>query len=61
MLAPLDEPIMDGFVARVAEINALADQSPGFVWRLQTEQGDATYLRPYDDDRMLPLSPYRAT
>jgi heme-degrading monooxygenase HmoA len=53
MRAPLDRPEMAGFVARLAEINALADASPGFVWRLQTEAGDATYLRPYEDDRIL--------
>lgn len=53
MHAPLDDPLMAGFVARLAEINALADRSRGFVWRLQTEEGDATYLRPYDDDRIL--------
>jgi Domain of unknown function (DUF3291) len=50
---PLDGPVMAGFVARLNEINALADRSPGFVWRLQTPEGDATYLRPYDDDRIL--------
>ena len=44
---------MAGFVARLDEINALADRSPGFVWRLQTSEGNATYLRPYDDDRIL--------
>lgn len=53
MRAPLDDPAMAGFVALLAEVNALADHSPGFVWRLQTEAGDATYLRPYDDDRIL--------
>lgn len=53
MNAPLDSPVMEGFVARLDEINALADQSVGFVWRLQTDEGDATYLRPYDDDRIL--------
>lgn len=51
--APLDDPIMAGFVARLDEINALADTSPGFVWRLQTAAGNATYFRPYDDDRIL--------
>lgn len=51
--APLEDPLMAGFVERLAEINALAEQSPGFVWRLQTPAGDATYLRPYDDDRIL--------
>ncbi|MBI4853655.1 MAG: DUF3291 domain-containing protein [Acidobacteria bacterium] len=53
MLAPLDSPIMADFVASLDEINALADESPGFVWRFQTEEGNATYLRPYEDDRIL--------
>ncbi|GAB4414365.1 MAG: DUF3291 domain-containing protein [Anaerolineae bacterium] len=53
ILAPLDDSIMAGFVARLDEINALADGTPGFVWRLQTEEGNATDLRPYDDDRIL--------
>lgn len=53
MLAPLDSPVMEGFVARLEEINALADGAPGFVWRLQTPEGDATYLRPYGDDRII--------
>ena len=52
--APLDDPIMAGFMNRLDELNALADQSPGFVWRLQTGEGNATYFRPYDhDDRIL--------
>ncbi|MBC7877242.1 MAG: DUF3291 domain-containing protein [Anaerolineales bacterium] len=50
---PMDGPIMAGFAARLDEINALADTSPGFVWRLQTPEGNATDLRPYDDDRLL--------
>jgi hypothetical protein len=51
--APLDDSLMAGFVARLDEFNALADRSPGFVWRLQTSEGNATYFRPYDDDRIL--------
>jgi len=51
--APIDSPIMAGFVARLDEINALADASPGFVWRLQAPEGNATAYRPYDDDRIL--------
>jgi hypothetical protein len=52
--APLDDPSMAGFVNRLDEVNALADRSPGFVWRLQTGEGNATYLRPYEhDDRIL--------
>lgn len=53
MRAPLDDPLLAGFAARLDDINALADTSPGFVWRLKTETGDATALRPYDDDRIL--------
>lgn len=53
LLAPLDHPQLAGFVARLDEINALADGSDGFVWRLQTEAGDATALRVFDDDRLL--------
>jgi hypothetical protein len=53
MIAPLTDPVMADFVANLAPINALADASPGFVWRFQTEQGDATGVRPYEDDRII--------
>src|SRR5687767_1242760 len=53
MKAPLEAPEMADFVARLDEINALADRAPGFVWRLQTPEGNATYVRAYDDDRIL--------
>lgn len=51
--APIDDPLLAGFVARLDDVNALADAAPGFVWRLQTDSGNATALRPYDDDRIL--------
>ena len=51
--APLDGPELAGFVAELEPINALADASPGFVWRLQTEDGDATAIRPFHDDRVM--------
>jgi Domain of unknown function (DUF3291) len=50
---PPDSPVMAGFMARLDEINALAERSPGFVWRLQTPAGNATDLRPYDDQTIL--------
>jgi heme-degrading monooxygenase HmoA len=34
-------------------INALADKADGFVWRLQTEEGNATSLSPYDDELII--------
>jgi len=45
MLAPLDSPVMAGSVAQLAKVNALADRSPGFVWRLETAEGDGTAVR----------------
>ena len=53
MKTALDDPAMAGFVSRLDEINRLAEDSPGFVWRLKEDNGNATYLRPYDDDRIL--------
>jgi hypothetical protein len=53
MKVPLSEPSMAGFVGRLDEINALADRTPGFVWRLQTAAGKATDLRPYEDDLII--------
>lgn len=53
MLAPLSDPLMAGFVAQLDTINALADSSPGFLWRLQTPEGNATALRPFEDDLIL--------
>jgi hypothetical protein len=53
MLAPLEHPIMAGFRIQLERINAIADASPGFVWRLQTEQGDATAIRAFEDELIL--------
>src|ERR1700726_4756654 len=47
---PMDSPIMADFASALARINALADASPGFLWRLQTEAGDATAIRPFDTE-----------
>lgn len=53
MLAPIDSPTMAGFVAGLDPINALAEGSPGFIWRLKTDEGNATSLRPYEDEFMI--------
>ena len=50
---PMDSPVMAEFAANLERINAVADAAPGFVWRLQTEEGDATAIRPFDDENML--------
>jgi Domain of unknown function (DUF3291) len=50
MRAPLDSPVLAGFVAELEPVNALADAAPGFVWRLQTEDGNATSVRAFEWD-----------
>jgi hypothetical protein len=40
--APMDDPLIDDFRNNLDPINALAESSPGFVWRLQDESGNAT-------------------
>lgn len=53
MVAPIESEEMSGFAERLDEINALADEAEGFVWRLQTEEGDATGIRVFDDDLII--------
>ena len=53
LLAPIDAPQLADFVARLEPVNALAEATPGFVWRLQTEDGDATAIRAFDDEMIL--------
>jgi uncharacterized protein DUF3291 len=50
---PLDTPRLAEFVGALDRINALADTAEGFVWRLQTEDGDATAVRAFDDERLI--------
>ncbi|MBI3230814.1 MAG: DUF3291 domain-containing protein [Burkholderiales bacterium] len=50
---PLDDPQMADFVANLDRINQLAENSPGFIWRLQTEEGDATALHPFVNEHTL--------
>src|SRR5262245_49748039 len=53
MRGPLESPLMEGFRSQLERINAIADGSPGFVWRLQSEAGDATAIRAFDDPLLL--------
>ncbi len=53
ILGPIDSPVMQDFVANLDPINALAEASEGFVWRLTGDGNDATSLRVFDDDFMI--------
>jgi hypothetical protein len=45
----MDSSIMAGFTTRLDEINELADDSKGFVWRLQDDEGNASAMRVFED------------
>ena len=51
--ANMESIVMQGFVSRLDEINALADRAEGFVWRLQESGGSATSIRVFDDPLLL--------
>jgi hypothetical protein len=59
LLAPLDDPQLAEFVGALERINEIADESPGFVWRLQGDGGDATSLRPLGQDVIVNMSIWR--
>ena len=52
----IDSPVMAEFVANLDRINALAERTPGFVWRLQTEEGNATAIRPYPENENMAVN-----
>ena len=56
MSHPQEAPEMADFVANLERINALADAAPGFVWRLQTEDGDATGIDFFGTDWLVNMS-----
>lgn len=47
LVEPLDHPRSAGFAEGIPAMNALGESMPGFLWRLQSDEGDATSLRAY--------------
>ena len=50
LTAPVDSPVLAGFMAALDPVNAAAEQAPGFIWRLQTEDGNATAIQAFEWD-----------
>ena len=59
LAAPLDSPQLKDFVDNLDRINELAENSPGFVWRLKGDGNDATSLRPLGDNMLVNMSVWR--
>jgi hypothetical protein len=56
---PLDSPLLADFVANLDRINSLAEASPGFIWRLKTDAGNATAFRPLGDNTIVNMSVWK--
>ncbi|MEX0696986.1 MAG: DUF3291 domain-containing protein [Dongiaceae bacterium] len=52
-LYPLDDPRIAEFIDNLDAVNALAERSPGFVWRLQDDSGNATQISAYEDPTII--------
>jgi hypothetical protein len=50
---PTDDPRVADFMTNLDRVNALAEHTKGFVWRLKDDSGNATNIRPYDDPLMI--------
>lgn len=59
LLAPIDSPRLAEFVAQLDEINALAEASPGFVWRFTGDARDGGASVPGDPRMIFSLSVWR--
>ena len=61
LVAPVDAPELAEFVALLEPINTLADDAPGFVWRLTESETDSavTYKHDYGDDLLINMSIWR--
>ena len=57
--APLDSPQLKDFVDNLDRINALAESSEGFIWRLKGDGNDATSLRPLGDNVIVNMSVWK--
>ncbi|MBI1198849.1 MAG: DUF3291 domain-containing protein [Phenylobacterium sp.] len=54
--APVDHPMIADFKDNLGRINALADEQPGFVWRLVGDGGDATDIQPRPEDPLFAIN-----
>jgi hypothetical protein len=48
-VAPMEHEAMSDFYSNLEAINGLGERSPGFVWRLKDDSGNATAFKVSDD------------
>lgn len=54
LVAPVEDPAVADFINALAQVNTLAEASPGFVWRLKDDvSAGATDIRPAPDQQFI--------
>ncbi len=48
-----DSPVMRTFMEKIDEVNAIAEGSDGFVWRLKSDDGNATSIQIFEDELII--------
>ena len=56
MRFPADSDEMAEFISALDAINLLAETSPGFVWRLKDDSGNATEIQAFEDGSIINMS-----
>lgn len=49
----IQDPVMQEFVENLDKVNAIAEHSEGFIWRLKDETNNATAFDPYQDEQVI--------
>ncbi len=49
----IDDPVMKEFVDNLDKVNAIAESSDGFIWRLKDAENNATSFNPYNDEQVI--------
>ena len=52
LIAPPDDPRLADFFSALDRVNALAEATPGFVWRLKDETNNSMAMQPTPDPRV---------
>ncbi len=53
LLAPQDDPLMTEFVDNLDRINSMAEHSPGFIWRLKDDSGNAMSFQVFENPQII--------
>lgn len=49
----INDPMMKEFVDNLDSVNAIAEKTAGFIWRLKDDNNNATSLNPYNDEQII--------